>query len=76
MEREERVSGKKLNYCFCLIRAVDRCPSLALAERHLPALSLITLLPHAGRGGKGVMQASLGSASVMIISGIDHHIYL
>ena len=50
------VSGKKLNYCICLIRMVDRLSQPVPIQRHLPALPsncFFIPLSGGGRGGRG-----------------------
>lgn len=75
----KRSSGKKLNYCICLIRVVDRLPSPSLlGVTSLPCHLIITpsfcrQQTHPGDEGKGegTMRASLGNTLLIIISGID-----
>lgn len=79
------VSGKKLNYYICLIRAVDRLPQPVPTQSHLPALlsNYCSFIPPPSPSplgeegvGKGTKKPSGGSTLLMMISGIDHHIYI
>lgn len=55
-EKGGGVSGKKLNYCVCLIRMVDRLSQPVPIQSHLPALPsncFFIPLSGGGRGGRG-----------------------
>lgn len=60
---------------FCLVRAAVSPPACPLLS-HLPALPPNYTLSIPGRGREAAGRVLLGSTLLVIISGIDHHIYL
>lgn len=65
---------EKPNECLCLVRAVASPPACPLLS-HLPALPPNYTLSFSGRGREAAGRVLLGSALLVIISGMDHPMY-